>query len=177
MKVEDVTVWFEGLIGHLPPITEFLGHDQFGRAGVEFDEAPTLQWLTEARSALEAVLPPAHPVLQQWDSLVTAPVSENYLQIVAATVIAGGALESHLRHLCTRASVTPKAHSISGYEQALATERKAGREIISANDGKNVTSWGGWRNDAAHTPATFTRSKAEVRVLVEGIRQFVSRYP
>ncbi len=95
----------------------------------------------------------------------------------AAGTIAGGALETHLRHLCERAGCSPTKHSISKYEQALAQERKAGHEVISATDGKSVTAWGGLRNEAAHDPGTFAkeRSKDEVRLFVEGVRQFVGR--
>ncbi|MBI5487905.1 MAG: hypothetical protein HY905_11280 [Deltaproteobacteria bacterium] len=96
----------------------------------------------------------------------------------AAAVIAGGALETVLRHLCDRAAITPPGDgSITKYEGAIAQERKAGREILSVTDGKQVTSWGGMRNDAAHDPVRFgtDRTVPEVRIMVEGIRQFVAR--
>jgi hypothetical protein len=67
--------------------------------------------------------------------------------------------------------------SVSKYEGTIAQERKAGRDILSATDGKQVSSWGGMRNDAAHDPVKFgmDRTVPEVRIMVEGIRQFVAR--
>ena len=96
----------------------------------------------------------------------------------AAAVIAGGALETVLRYLCDRAGITPTGNgSIGAYERAIAQERKAGQEILSVTVGKQVISWGGMRNDAAHEPVKFgkNRTAPEVRLMVEGIRQFVVR--
>ena len=58
---------------------------------------------------------------------------------------------------------------------AIARVRNAGNEIYSATEGKNVTAWGGRRNDAAHKPTEFKASAEEVRLMIEGIRQFVAR--
>lgn len=106
--------------------------------------------------------------------------------VVAATVVCGGALETHLRHLCDRAGclpANPKHYSISSFEGALAQERKAGREVITATDGKSIASWGGLRNEAAHDPGKFEppppapSRKADVRLMIQGVAQFVSRCP
>lgn len=95
---------------------------------------------------------------------------------LAAMVIAGGALEVHLKHLCERHGLTWKGPgSIEKYNGALAEARNEGVETISATDSKAVTSWGGRRNDAAHTPTTFGGTVDEIRLIVEGIRQFLSR--
>lgn len=96
---------------------------------------------------------------------------------VAATVIAGGALETHLRHLCAQHGLAWKGDgSISKYDGAIAQERnQTGREIYSATDTKNVGAWGGLRNEAAHNPTTFQHSAEEVRILIESIRQFIAR--
>lgn len=96
--------------------------------------------------------------------------------LAAATVIAGGALESFLRHLCDRNALTWNgAGSITKYEMALTQARHAGKEIISATDNKLVTGWGGMRNDAAHSPAQFKLSGDQVRLMIDGIRDFVAR--
>jgi hypothetical protein len=96
--------------------------------------------------------------------------------VVAAMVIAGGALEVHLRHLCGRFGVLPSGNgSISTYNDALSKARNAGTTTISASDSKSVTAWGGRRNDAAHSPTTFAATVEEVRLIVEGIRQFIAR--
>ncbi|XXF78881.1 hypothetical protein P2318_03740 [Myxococcaceae bacterium GXIMD 01537] len=111
-------------------------------------------------------------LLEQAEALT----SRNYL--AAATVIAGGALESFLQHLCVRNGLSWAGDgSITRYEGALAQARNAGKEVVSATDGKLITGWGGMRNDAAHNPGAFSRRADEVRLMIEGIRQFVARFP
>ena len=111
-------------------------------------------------------------LLDQADQLV----GSGYL--VAAAVLVGGALETHLLHLCQRAGLTWQGHgTIEKYNGAVAQARKAGNEIYGATDGKQVTGWGGLRNDAAHKPGSFTRTAAEVRTMIDGIRQFIGRSP
>jgi len=98
----------------------------------------------------------------------------------AAAVITGGALETTLHHLCERAEILPAGQgSISKYEQALGQARKAGDEVISTGDGKQVIAWGDLRNEAAHTPVDFAKlhTVAEVRLMVSGVRAFLSKYP
>jgi hypothetical protein len=110
-------------------------------------------------------------LLDQAEALVDA----KYL--AAATVTAGGALESFLKHLCERNALAwAGAGSISTYERALAQARNAGKEIISGTYGKLITAWGGLRNTAAHTPGQFTQGENEVRAMIVGIREFVARH-
>lgn len=97
-------------------------------------------------------------------------------EVIAATVLAGGALEVHLLHLCKRFGVTWNGNdSISAYNDALSRARNVGTLTISASDSKSVTAWGARRNDAAHSPTTFNGTVEEVRLIVEGIRQFIAR--
>jgi hypothetical protein len=89
---------------------------------------------------------------------------------------APGALEVHLRHLCARTGLSiPEPGSLEKYNQALSQARNSGVETISLTDSKEVTSCGGCRNDAAHERTKFPRSADEVRLMVQGIRQFVAR--
>jgi hypothetical protein len=98
--------------------------------------------------------------------------------LVAATVMAGGALETHLRHLCERHSVLPAGHgAINKYNDAINGARKAGNEVYPLTDAKQVTAWGDMRNKAAHKPAEYDRSKQEVRLMVDGILAFMARCP
>lgn len=110
-------------------------------------------------------------LLDQADTLCSAA------DVIAATVIAGGALETHLLHLCTRHNIPFAGNgSISIYEGAIASARNAGTiTLYDKSDSKQVTAWGGMRNDAAHEPLKFTRSKDDVSLMIGGIRQFVSR--
>lgn len=98
---------------------------------------------------------------------------------VAAAVLAGGALETHLLHLCQRNGLTWAGDgSIGKYDGAIAQARNAGTlEVYGITDSKLIGGWGGLRNDAAHSPTTFARAPSEVRQMIEGIRQFIARVP
>jgi hypothetical protein len=98
---------------------------------------------------------------------------------VAAAVLAGGALETHLLHLCQRNHLTWVGEgSIAKYDGAIAKARNDGPvEVYSATDTKQVVAWGGIRNDAAHDPTKFTRTPEAVKLMVDGIRQFIARVP
>lgn len=111
-------------------------------------------------------------VLDQADDLADS----GYL--AAASVLAGGALETHLRHLCERANLTWQGSgSIEKYTGAVDQVRKPGSEVFSKSDSKQVRAWGGLRNDAAHDPGKFAREvrQEQVRLMVDGVRQFVTR--
>lgn len=97
----------------------------------------------------------------------------------AATVIAGGTLEMHLRHLCEKHNITwTGSGSISAYEVAIAKERKNGTVVVFEKSvGKQVTAWGGRRNDAAHSPGTYTATKEVVQLMIDGVRQFILNHP
>jgi hypothetical protein len=122
-------------------------------------------------SALESVrVETLSDLLDQADTLLRA------FHIVAAAVVAGGALETHLRRLCDANGLAWTGEgSISKYEGALAIARNAGSEIISKTDGAVVKGWGSIRNDAAHDPINFKHTADEVRLMVDGIRQFLAR--
>jgi len=101
--------------------------------------------------------------------------SQNYA--VAATVVAGGALETFLHFKCTTNGLTWQGHgSIDKYKGLLAEARKSGTEIVSVTDEKSITAWGGLRNDAAHRPGDFKESSERAKLMVEGIRQFIMKY-
>ncbi len=97
--------------------------------------------------------------------------------LAAAAVIAGGALESHLKHLVSKNNLAVTGDgSISKYNDAISKARKDGIvEVYSATDTKHVTAWGGIRNDAAHDPKSFSRTQAEIRLMIDGIRHFITR--
>lgn len=133
------------------------------RDAVEHGQLTTLE--TAARCETERDL------LEQAEDLLGAGYKP------AAAVLAGGALETHLRGLCDRheLKVQPPG-SIEKYSAAVAQARKVGpSDIYSKTDGKHVTAWGGMRNDAAHTPGEFAQSTDDVRRMIEGIRDFIER--
>ena len=98
-------------------------------------------------------------------------------EVVAATVLAGGALETQLRDLCARFSITVKGEpSIGKYDQAIGEARNVGTKVpYQGADSKQVLAWGADRNDAAHTPMAFNRSPDDIKRMIEGIRSFVAR--
>jgi broad specificity polyphosphatase/5'/3'-nucleotidase SurE len=110
-------------------------------------------------------------LLDQADALIEG----DYL--VAAAVLAGGALETHLRHLCDRHGITWEGEgSIGAYDRAIAQERdQGGQEIYSAADSKSVSAWSAMRDEAAYEPSRFERTAEEVRGMIRDIRQFVSK--
>jgi hypothetical protein len=97
--------------------------------------------------------------------------------LAAAAVIAGGALDAHLRNLCRKYSLVVAGDgSISKYDQVIGQARNLGTvTVYSATDSKQVGGWGGMRNDAAHDPGAFVSSKDEVRRMIDGVKDFVSR--
>jgi len=99
--------------------------------------------------------------------------------LAAAATIAGGSLESHLRHLINRHRLVVSGNgSISNYDAAISQARNQGTmTIYSAVDTKLVTGWGGIRNQAAHDPGAFSVSKQDVQRMIEGVRQFIARTP
>lgn len=112
-------------------------------------------------------------VLEQAEALLDA----GYL--AAATVLAGGALEVHLRRLCEKNKLPLPAGpmSIEKYNSTVAQARNGGLTIYEKPEQSQVTSWGQLRNEAAHDPAKFkaARQKEEVQHLVAGVRQFIAR--
>jgi hypothetical protein len=97
--------------------------------------------------------------------------------LAAAAVIAGGTLETHLRRLVAKNGLSINGDgSIAKYDGEIAKARNTGADsIYQVTDSKLVTAWGGIRNEAAHTPGQFTRSADEVKRMIEGIREFISR--
>jgi hypothetical protein len=95
----------------------------------------------------------------------------------AAMILAGGALETHLRVLCMRFSLSWQGSgSIGSYKQALDQARNQGTQsLVSSSDSSQIESWGKDRNEAAHVPANFAKAPQQVLHIVEGIRQFVAR--
>ena len=104
-------------------------------------------------------------------------LSEKYKD--AAAVIVGSSLEEHLRQLAIRANVHTTRRKddtdVPLNAEALNAElAKAGVYVTSEQ--KNVTAWLGLRNDAAHGHYD-AYDEAQVRLMLEGVRQFISRVP
>jgi len=110
------------------------------------------------------------------DLLEQAEILLNANHLAAAAGIAGGALETHLRYLVAKHGLTIAGEgSIAKYNNSVGQERNKGNLIYSAADGDSVNSWGKTRNDAAHDPGNFKATKDQIKLMIEGVRQFVAR--
>ena len=109
-------------------------------------------------------------ILEQAESLL----SQGYFR--ASAVVAGVALESHLRKLAEKNSIPIttddgkyiKADSLNG---ALLKNN-----IIDKTMHKSVTGWLGLRNDAAH-PDSKEINDGLIEPMIAGIRVFIQQYP
>lgn len=94
----------------------------------------------------------------------------------AAAVIAGTALEVHVRALCVKHGVDT-ADSSGAVKKATSMNaelKKAG--VYATLQEKQVTAWMDLRNQAAH--GNYGRYELnEVRLLIEGVRGFMIKYP
>ena len=93
----------------------------------------------------------------------------------AAAVLAGGVLEEHLRKLCdkngvgTDSGVTPKKADRLNADLTKAS-------VYEKLDQKSVAAWLDLRNKAAHAKYE-GYDKAQVALMTQGIRDFVTRHP
>lgn len=113
-------------------------------------------------------------ILQQADALLLTRY------FAAAAVLAGGALEAHLKDLCERHELNWQGDgSITKYQGALSAAQNRGDiSFFSTGDGKFVTAWGDLRNRAAHTPASILAGDdVAISNMLLGIRDFIKRVP
>jgi hypothetical protein len=92
-----------------------------------------------------------------------------------AAVIAGSVLEEHLRKLAEKNSVPTTAGGHPKKADTLNAELVK-KGVYNKLEQKNVTAWLGLRNNAAH--GDYDKYDAtQVRLLVDNVRAFLSRYP
>lgn len=94
--------------------------------------------------------------------------------LIAAGVVAGAALEGRLRSLADTAGVNRHARG-RPKRAGMLNDDLAKREVYSRAEQKQVTAWQDLRNSAAHGREDF--SAAEIRLMIQGIRDFVTRHP
>jgi hypothetical protein len=128
--------------------------------------------------------------LQSLVALVHAATFADFLEMAqhlhdtgykdAAAVIAGSALEAHLRGLCANAGIATESQKLAG----TLTPKKAdllNSELCAANvysklDQKNITAWLDLRNKAAH--GKYAEYQAEqVALQIAAVRDFIQRNP
>ncbi len=91
----------------------------------------------------------------------------------APAVIIGAALEEFLRNWIEEdgLSLGGKKPSLDSYANVL---RKA--NLITKQDVKDITSWGGLRNHAAHGEWDEVKDKNRVSIMLEGVNLFMRKY-
>ncbi len=108
-------------------------------------------------------------VLEQADYLF----SENYVR--ASIVVAGVALEGHLRKLAEKRSIPIQTDG--NYVTAeMLNQQLVKNGAYDKTYQKSITSWLGLRNDAAH-PDPKELHREQVEPLIMGIRNFIQRFP
>jgi hypothetical protein len=98
----------------------------------------------------------------------------------AAAVIAGSALEAHLRTLCTKSGVSTETQRADGTPQSkkadLINAELSQANVYSKLDQKNITAWLDLRNKAAH--GKYSEYQAEqVALQIAAVRDFILRNP
>lgn len=127
--------------------------------------------------------------LRSLEELVHAELFADFLEMAqhllnegfkdAAAVIAGSSLEAHLRQLCQKNTIDVEV--ASGADVAPKKADRLNSDLASANvygklDQKSVTAWLDLRNKAAHGKYG-EYEKAQVGLMVAGIRDFITRNP
>ena len=96
-----------------------------------------------------------------------------------SAVIAGCALEAHLRSLCAKHGIDAEAKTDTDVKPKKADRLNsdlAGADVYTKLDQKQVTAWLDLRNKAAH--AHFGEyTKDQVALMIQGIRDFLVRVP
>ncbi len=97
----------------------------------------------------------------------------------AAAVIAGSALEAHIRQLCIKNSIPIEVSTPKGIQPKKADSMNSdlgSAGAISKLDQKDVTAWLDLRNKAAHGRYS-EYTKDQVALMIAGVRDFITRNP
>ena len=91
----------------------------------------------------------------------------------APTVIVGAALEEFLRNWIEEAGLNlgGKNPSLDSYAKMLREEK-----LITKQDVKDITSWSGLRNHAAHGEWDEVKDKNRISIMLEGVNLFMRKY-
>ncbi len=124
--------------------------------------------------------------LQSLIELVHADIFSDFLNMAEyliqqgykdpAAVVAGSVLEEHLRKLCDKHSIPVLKPDGSPKKADTLNSELASANVYSKLDQKSVTAWLGLRNDAAHGKYP-EYTKEQVALMIQGVRDFASRYP
>jgi hypothetical protein len=128
-------------------------------------------------------------ILTSFEELIHADLFSDYLEMSrylvegdykdAAAVMAGGTLEGHLRQLCIKHNIPLEELTSRGTTPKTGGMLNADlykQKVYPNADQQQVTAWLAIRNSAAHADyGNYT--KAQVELLIQGLRDFIRRYP
>ena len=90
----------------------------------------------------------------------------------APCMIIGASLEEFLRNWVEEANLKINgSSSIDSYAKALKEE-----DLINKQDYKDITSWAGLRNDAAHGKWSEVSDKIRIAIMLEGVNLFMRKH-
>ena len=95
-------------------------------------------------------------------------LSNSNFHSAAATVLIGASLEEFLRGWCDAENLTCQQSTIDGYAKSLREQ-----DLISKQDMKEITSWAGMRNDAAHGHWDKVNDKKRIKIMLESVNLFI----
>lgn len=158
---------------HLVEVENRAHEDYFGKeavstleAFIRFAENGLLQGISIERKAQIDVV---SDFLDQANTLL----GSKEVHPAASAVIIGAALEEFLRNWIEEAGLEfgGKKPSLDSYTKAL---REA--DLITKQDVKDITSWAGLRNHAAHGEWDEVSDKNRIFTMLEGVNLFMRRY-
>ena len=109
-------------------------------------------------------------ILEQAEYLL----SQGYFR--ASAVVAGVALESHLRKLAEKNQIPIKNEERKYVNADSLNGNLLKSQIIDKTMNKSITSWLGLRNDAAHPDPTQI-DEGMIKLMIDGIKVFIEKYP
>ena len=133
---------------------------------IAFVEAGLLAEISPERQAqLEVV----SDVLAQAQRLL----EERRVHPASAVMLIGAGLEEYLRNWCLSIplSLGQRKPSIQAYAEVLRIA-----ELLTAQDVKDITSWAGMRNHAAHGEWTQVSDRQRIRLMLDGVNLFMRKY-
>ena len=133
---------------------------------IEYIEAGLLNEISPERKAQLDVV---SDFLEQADNLLQT----KGIHPAAPAVIIGATLEEFLRTWIEAESLSlgSKKPSLENYSQTLRES-----DFITKQDAKDLTSWGGIRNHAAHGEWDEVSDKKRISLMLEGVNLFMRKY-
>jgi len=100
-------------------------------------------------------------------------LNDKNVHAAAPAVLIGASLEEFLRNWLeeTGFDLTTIKNSLDGYSTELRKQEK-----ISKQDLKDIVSWGGTRNDAAHGHWDNVQDRNRIKLMLEGVNLFMRKY-